>query len=299
MERIFGAIKSAYSDLNAKKAKFENVAEELQKIVFSFTREETLSAIQSVGVIPERFGCDSTEEKLFAKTSDLVLARALTFLGFSVEVCRRRGDFADVVAESKRYGYKVAADAKSFRLSRTAKNQKDYKVTALNSWRINAGADFAALVAPYFQYPTNESQIYRQALETNVCLASWETLFLLLKNNVVESNDLNLSRYWAWPSDFAARVSVAESKRSFLSESASALCEIAALPSEKWSETLAIFRAVVRKQGADEIERLTAEIEKIKALTREEAIEMLIEKTKYQENIKTIRAYLKKIGAVI
>lgn len=299
MERVFGAIKSAYSDLNAEKTKFENVVEELQEIVFSFTREETLSAIQSVGVIPERFGRDSTEEKLFAKTSDLVLARALTFLGFSVEVCRRCGDFADVVAESKRYGYKVAADAKSFRLSRTAKNQKDYKVTALNSWRINAGADFAALVAPYFQYPTNESQIYRQALETNVCLASWETLFLLLQNNVEESDDLNLSRYWSFPSDLASRISVAESKRSFLSESAATLCEIADLPSEKWSETLAIFRAVVGKQGSDEIERLTEEIEKIKALTREEAIEALIEKTKYRENIKTIRAYLKKIGAVV
>ncbi|MBR5243510.1 MAG: HindIII family type II restriction endonuclease [Thermoguttaceae bacterium] len=299
MERVFCAIKSVYSDLNAKKAKFENVAEKLQEIVFSFTREETLSAIQSVGVIPERFGRDSTEEKLFAKTSDLVLARALTFLGFSVEVCRRRGDFADVVAESNRYGYRLTADAKSFRLSRTAKNQKDYKVTALNSWRINVGADFAALVAPYFQYPTNESQIYRQALEANVCLASWETLFLLLKNNVEESDDLNLSRYWTFSNDLAARVSVAESKRSFLNESAATLCEIVGLPTEKWSETLAIFRAVVEKQGADEIERLTEEIEKIKALTREEAIEALIEKTKYRENIKTIRAYLKKIGAVV
>ena len=55
----------------------------------------------------------------------------------------------------------------------------------------------------------------------------------------------------------------------------------------------------MEKQGADEIERLTEEIEKIKALTREEAIEALIEKTKYRENIKTIRAYLKKIGAVV
>ncbi|MBR4975732.1 MAG: HindIII family type II restriction endonuclease, partial [Thermoguttaceae bacterium] len=151
----------------------------------------------------------------------------------------------------------------------------------------------------YFQYPTNESQIYRQALEANVCLASWETLFLLLKNNVEESDDLNLSRYWTFSNDLAARVSVAESKRSFLNESAATLCEIVGLPTEKWSETLAIFRAVVEKQGADEIERLTEEIEKIKALTREEAIEALIEKTKYRENIKTIRAYLKKIGAVV
>ncbi|MBQ2788250.1 MAG: HindIII family type II restriction endonuclease [Thermoguttaceae bacterium] len=299
MKRVWNAIKSECAGANVEKTRFENVACELQEIVFSFTREETLNAIQKIGVIPESFGRDSTEEKLFAKTSDLVLARALSFLGFSVEVCRRRGDFADVVAESKRFGYKLAADAKSFRLSRTAKNQKDYKVTALNSWRINAVADFAVLVAPYFQYPTKESQIYRQALEANVCLASWETLFLLLANNVEESERLNLSRYWAFQSDLAARVPVAESKRSFLNESASALCEIADLSSEKWSETLAVFRAVVGKQGSDEIERLTKEIEKIKVLTREEAIEALIEKTKYRENIKTIRAYLKKIGATV
>ena len=42
---------------------------------------------------------------------------------------------AYVIAESKFHCYTLIADAKSFGLSRTAKNQKDFKVTALSNWR--------------------------------------------------------------------------------------------------------------------------------------------------------------------
>lgn len=82
-----------------------------------------------------------------------------------------RGDAADVFAESSIYGYTLVADAKAFRMSRTAKNQKDFKVNALSGWRNDS--DFAVLCAPIFQYPKKKSQIYHQALTNNVCLLGW------------------------------------------------------------------------------------------------------------------------------
>ena len=64
----------------------------------------------------------------------MVLARAFRELGLKSTVLRERSDSADVIAESKFHCYTLVADAKSFRLSRTAKNQKDFKVTALSNW---------------------------------------------------------------------------------------------------------------------------------------------------------------------
>jgi hypothetical protein len=40
------------------------------------------------------------------------------------------------------------ADAKAFRLSRTAKNQKDFKIQAMDSWK--RGKPFAMVVCPIY-----------------------------------------------------------------------------------------------------------------------------------------------------
>ena len=91
--------------------------------------------LRQTGVIPEAIGHDSTEEKLFAKASDAALSRAFRELGLKSIILKERADSADVLAESPIHGYSIAADAKAFRLSRTAKNQKDFKVAALSGWR--------------------------------------------------------------------------------------------------------------------------------------------------------------------
>ena len=128
------------------------------------------------GIIPEKFGHDSTAEKLFAKYSDTVVALAFEELGCKADVVTERGDRADV--DIRFDDTHLVADAKAFRLSRTAKNQKDFKVEALDSWR--NGADAAVLVAPLFQYPVNTSQIYEQATRRNVLLLSFTHLQSLL-----------------------------------------------------------------------------------------------------------------------
>ena len=79
----------------------------------------------------------------------------------------------------------LVADAKAFRLSRTAKNQKDFKITSLDDWR--RGKTYACLVAPLYQYPSRSSQIYIQAEERNVTLLSYVHLKYLLDYNIQES----------------------------------------------------------------------------------------------------------------
>ena len=120
------------------------------------------------------------EEKIFLKLSDIVLSKAFRYIGFNSCVLKERGNSADVYAESKKHKYSLVIDAKSFRMSRTAKNQKDFKISALSKWRGNE--DYSVLCSPYFQYPINRSQIYSQSLEHNVCLLSWEHLIFLIEN---------------------------------------------------------------------------------------------------------------------
>jgi len=114
--------------------------------------QDVSSLLREIGTIPESIDHDSTEEKLYAKASDAVLSKAFQQLGLKSKVLAERGDSADVIAESPIHGYTLVADAKAFRLSRTAKNQKDFKIVALSGWRKDS--DYAVLCSPYFQYPS-------------------------------------------------------------------------------------------------------------------------------------------------
>ncbi len=163
--------------------------------------DDFLETLKQIGTIPEFIEHDSTAEKLFSKASDAVLARAFRELGLRATVLKERGDSADVQAESIIHGYTLVADAKAFRMSRTAKNQKDFKVVALSGWRKDA--DYAVLCCPYFQYPTKTSQIYAQALTHNVCLFSWEHLIFLIENGIKESEMLSLASLWGFCNSYS------------------------------------------------------------------------------------------------
>lgn len=160
-----------------------------------------IGTLRHIGIIPESIAYDSTQEKLFSKASDFVLSRAFRELGLKSAVIKARADSADVLAESELYGYSLVSDAKAFRLSRTAKNQKDFKVSALSAWRKDN--DYAVLCAPYFQYPAKTSQIYSQALSNNVCLISWEHLIFMIERSIKEAQGLNLSEIWNFSSNLS------------------------------------------------------------------------------------------------
>ena len=122
------------------------------------------------GAIPEKYGHDSSEEKLYSKYTDVLLS-----IAFGSLVLAERADAADV--ECWADDYEFVADAKAFRLSRTAKNQKDFKVSAMHSWKRHRL--HAMVVCPLYQLPVTSSQIYYQAINVQVCIFSFSHLALL------------------------------------------------------------------------------------------------------------------------
>jgi len=137
------------------------------------------------GAIPELYDHDSSEEKLYSKYTDAVVSAALSEIGCDSYVLTERADAADV--EARAPGYTLVADAKTFRLSRTAKNQKDFKVQAMGGWRRDK--DYAVIVSPLYQLPSRKSQIYRQATSQDVCLLSFSHLVLLVRLASQESDE--------------------------------------------------------------------------------------------------------------
>lgn len=148
---------------------FKEQTKKVIEYVDSLSDNDIKIIVKEIGTIPECIKASSSEEKLFSKSSDVILARCFRMLGLKSKAIAERADSADVIAESLYHKYSLVADAKCFRMSRTAKNQKDFKVAALSNWR-GGENEYAVLVSPYFQYPKSESQIYKTALDDNVCL---------------------------------------------------------------------------------------------------------------------------------
>jgi type II restriction enzyme len=135
-----------------------------------------LDHLRVCGAMPEQYRRDSSEEKLYSKYTDAVVAEAFAAIGLQSAVLPSRANSADVQAAAQEYS--LVADAKAFRLSRTAKNQKDFKIQAMDGWR--NGLDYAVLLAPIYQMPRSISQIYQQATARNVCILSYSHLAALV-----------------------------------------------------------------------------------------------------------------------
>ncbi len=127
------------------------------------------------GAIPEAYAHASSEEKLYSKYTDTLASAAFARLGIRSLVLTERADAADV--ECFCDDYEFVADAKAFRLSRTAKNAKDFKIPSMHKWKFNR--QYAMLVCPLYQLPATSSQIYRQAITDDVCIFSFSHLALL------------------------------------------------------------------------------------------------------------------------
>jgi len=156
---------------------YTRVEAELSAEVAADGSTALLDHLRLAGVIPESYRHDSSEEKLYSKYTDALLALTFRYLGLESIVLTERADAADVEVFAD--GYEFVADAKAFRLSRTAKNQKDFKVQAMDGWR--RGKKYAIVIAPLYQLPASSSQIYQQAITRDVCLLSYSHLVLLVR----------------------------------------------------------------------------------------------------------------------
>ena len=161
----------------------DRLEKELEQEINKSGTSALIDHLRLCGNIPESYGHDTSEEKLYSKYTDCLLSLSYRALGLKSLVLKERADAADVEAFAKTYSF--VADAKSFRLSRTAKNQKDFKVQAMDGWK--RGKPYAMVVCPIYQLPNTSSQIYQQATSRNVCVFTYSHLALILSYSENES----------------------------------------------------------------------------------------------------------------
>jgi len=255
----------------------------LEKEYSFLSRDNLSSEIVQIGIMPEVFEHDSSEEKLWSKLSDIILASALNYLGLQCNVIRTRGDSADVYGKTD--GYTIVSDAKCFRLSRTAKNQKDFKIKALDDWRRQD--TYALLVGPLYQYPIDKSQIYRQAISKNVTLLSYTHLRYLLD----KSTHPNLLRLWEVGNFLNKKYSVAEKQRGsiYWETIDNIVCDITDTILQDLKEYKKEEISKTKELGEEGINYWQSKINDFKKLSREEAIKMLINAQKIEQKIETIK----------
>lgn len=280
-------------DLSNKHVDFLTGTQEIETVINKLSHSELMSVINEIGMIPESIEASSTEEKLFSKASDCVLAKALSELGLKSAVSQERSNSADIIATSVYHGYSLVADAKTFRLSRTAKNQKDFKISTLSNWR-GSEHDFALLVAPYFQYPKSSSQIYSSALDHEVCLISWEHILFLLENEITETPDFSLESIWSAATRIARnkKLAYADRMNCHLPDVDEFVYTRIGKTQEDFMDFLIKCKSCIIDRGNSEVGFLNQECQKVKKLTREEAISELIKNKKFNEKISTISKFI-------
>ena len=281
----------------SSKKDFKKATDEVRNFIDIMDIQDFKGIVKQIGTIPEVIEHDSTEEKLYSKASDIVLARCFRELGMASRALDERADSADIIAESRAgYNYSLVADAKCFRLSRTAKNQKDFKVSNLSDWR-GSENEYAVLVAPYFQYPQNTSQIYSKALENNVCLLTWEHISIMLDKDIKESEKFSLESLWN-ASQMIARdktLAFVNAKLCFLPKIDGYVAKKVGMSEIDFLRLLNEYKDIIVNRGEFEIEYWNDCIADIRKYTREEAIEELIKAKKLYEKISVIRAYIEKL----
>lgn len=244
-----------------------------------------LDHLRLSGDIPESYGHDTSEEKQYSKYTDALLSETYKSIGLKSIVIKERADAADVEAFAEKYSF--VADAKAFRLSRTAKNQKDFKVQAMDGWK--RGKPYAMVVCPIYQLPTKSSQIYEQASSRNVCIFTYSHLAMVVSlsklEGVASAQELihkifktipalnpskNAHQYW-----FAVNTTMLNHSDKI---------------EELWKveKKAAVDSITAAKQEA--LEFLAGEREKIMRMSHEEAIKELIEVHKIESRIKVIKS---------
>lgn len=290
LEMRFEELKNIVKFEATKKNHFQESSDEIEKIIFNLNKKEFIPLVSEIGTIPEDIEHDSTEEKLYTKVSDIILAKCFMELGLKSEVLRERANCADVVAKSRYHNYSLIGDAKAFRLSRTAKNQKDFKVECMENWR--GSNDYSILCCPYFQYPKRKSQIYAQALQCNVLLFSWEYFSILLEKGITETPDFNLSNLWNLNSAIAKATTVQNMEKCFLKKQNNYITTFFEISEEELSLVFEKYKKNLVIRGELEVKYWENKILEIRQYTKEKAISELLKSLKLDNKIISINKFI-------
>ena len=262
---------------------FVAMVEELRREIRQ-DQEAILDHLRFCGAIPEQYAHDSFEEKLYSKYTDSVISEALSAMGLTSTVLDARADAADVQARATNYSL-VAADAKAFRLSRTAKNQKDFKVQAMDGWRRTL--DYAVIVCPIYQIPTRMSQIYQQAIVRNVCLLSYSHLAALVAL-ALRVEPTNGEDGLETILESVSLLHPSKSAVDYWTGVNRALLTSLGAHDDLWTTEKRASQDSLAIVNGESLRHLAAERDRLLQLSRQEALERLIEVTGLQSRIRQV-----------
>jgi len=243
-----------------------------------------LNHLRLCGNIPESYGHDTSEEKQYSKYTDAILCFAYKSMGLKSLIISERADVADVEGFGKDFSF--VADAKAFRLSRSAKNQKDFKVQAMDRWK--HGKEYAMVVCPIYQLPTKSSQIYEQAITRNVCVFTYSHLSLLVRYANEFSQDKSESLLFDIFKTIPALNPTKSSVDYWLAVNKTILGHSKSI-SELWRDEKLAASESIEIAKIEALNYLSSEREKIMRMTHEEAIKELVKMSKIESKIKIIK----------
>ncbi|GAB4305013.1 MAG: HindIII family type II restriction endonuclease [Geminocystis sp.] len=263
----------------------KNIEDELKREIEEKGIDNLIDHLRLCGHIPESYSHDSTEEKLYSKYTDILLSLTYESMGFKSLVFAERSDSADVEIFGKNFGF--IADAKAFRLSRTAKNQKDFKIQAMDNWK--RGKPYAMVVCPIYQLPNRSSQIYQQAISRNVCIFTYSHLALLL-NFFLKENKLVIENLLEEIFKVIPALNPSQNTVDYWLAVNKTILNFSDKIQKLWQlEKQAVIESTkIAKEEA--LYFLASEREKIMTMSHEEALKELIKINRIDSRIKTIES---------
>lgn len=262
---------------------FDEKSQGLLEFVSGLDATELRSLLGDAGFIPEQYAHDSSEEKVYAKAMDILVAVALKRIGYDTAVSAERSNSADVLAIG--HTHRLVLDAKAFRLSRTALNPKDYKIEALNIWRREA--DYACLIGPLAGFP-EDSRLFSEAVRYNVTLLTFSHLQFMLEHELPSFDALTA----LWNIAKAVRQTAGEmpSATQYWLQVDRTFCDALGVNINEWKHARLRYFSAMLAAADREIAYFEAEKMRIGALPREMLVELALQALKLDNKIRVIRA---------
>ena len=261
----------------------ERIEQEISEEIKKHGKSVVIDHLRLCGVIPEKYPHDSSAEKLYSKYTDVLLAMAFRALGMSSNIFTERADAADVEAFGN--GFALVADAKAMRLSRTAKNQKDFKVEAMAKWKY--GKPFGIVVSPLYQLPSRQSQIYFQSATRDVCLLSYSHLAVLVGLAEKASPEVGEEALLALLTS-VSEMNPSKDAQAYWQTINRTLLSQSGLVRELWTKEKLANEAAIVFSKTEALTHLAEERERISRLSHEEAIQQLIVANNIENRVRVI-----------
>ncbi|MEE1464654.1 MAG: HindIII family type II restriction endonuclease, partial [Clostridium sp.] len=104
MKKQYSEFLDLLFQLKKEKKNFKVSGNEIETYINALSKEDFIEIVKEIGTIPEIIEASSTEEKLYSKASDIILARCFSEIGLKAKAVSERGNSADIIAESE-HGY--------------------------------------------------------------------------------------------------------------------------------------------------------------------------------------------------